>query len=38
MRRLYGEFAETVLLFALRTYRHRGTSALLAIATQKAAA
>jgi hypothetical protein len=38
MRRLYGEFAEIVLQFMLRTYRHRDTSALLALASTKAAA
>jgi hypothetical protein len=38
MRRLYGEFAEIVLLFMLRTYRHHDTSALLAIVTEKEAA
>jgi hypothetical protein len=32
-RRLYGEFAETVLLYMLRTYRHSGTEKLLALAT-----
>jgi hypothetical protein len=37
-RRLYGEFAEIVLQFMLRTYRHRDTSALLAIATVREAA
>jgi hypothetical protein len=37
-RRLYGEFAEIVMLFMLRTYRHRDTSALLAFATRKEAA
>jgi hypothetical protein len=37
LRRTYGEFAETVLLF-MRTYRHGGTEKLLALATQKAAA
>jgi hypothetical protein len=38
IRRLYGEFAEIVLQFMLRTYRHRDTSALLALASTKAAA
>jgi hypothetical protein len=37
-RRFYGEFAEFVMLFMLRTYKHRDTSALLAVATEKAAA
>jgi hypothetical protein len=38
LRRTYGEHAETVLMFMLQTYRHRDTSALLAIATRKEAA
>jgi hypothetical protein len=38
LRARYGEFAEIVLLFALRTYRHGGTEKLLALATAKAAA
>jgi hypothetical protein len=38
LRARYGEFAGTVLLFALRTYRHSGAEKLLALATAKAAA
>jgi hypothetical protein len=40
LTRLYGEHAETVLSFMLRTYRHGGTEALLeaALATAAAAA
>jgi hypothetical protein len=38
LRRRYGEFAEIVLLFMLRTYRHGGTDKLLALATKKEAA
>jgi hypothetical protein len=38
LHRRYGEFAEIVLLFMLRTYRHGGTEKLLALATVKAAA
>jgi hypothetical protein len=38
LRARYGEFAEIVLLFMLRTYRHGGTEQLLALATEKAAA
>jgi hypothetical protein len=38
LRRTYGEQAETVLMFMLRTYRHRDTSALLALASTKALA
>jgi hypothetical protein len=38
LRRRYGEFAEIVLLFMLRSYRHGGTEKLLALATEKAAA
>jgi hypothetical protein len=34
----YGEFAETVLLFILRTYRHGGIEKLPALATARAAA
>jgi hypothetical protein len=37
LHRRYGEFAEIVLLFMLRTYRHGGTEKLLALATAKAA-
>jgi len=33
----YGEMAETVMLFMLRTYRHGGTDALLQVATKAAA-
>jgi hypothetical protein len=33
LRRRYGEFAETVLLFMLGTYRHGGTEKPLALAT-----
>jgi hypothetical protein len=33
LHRRYGEFAEVVLLFMLRTYRHGGTEKLLALAT-----
>jgi hypothetical protein len=32
-RRLYGEFAEVVLVFMLKTYRHGGTEKLLTLAT-----
>jgi hypothetical protein len=38
LRVKYGEYAQTVLLFMLRSYRHGNTEKLLAIATQKAAA
>ena len=38
LRVKYGEYAQTVLLFMLRSYRHGGTEKLLALATQKAAA
>ena len=38
LRRLYGEHAETVLSFMLRTYRHGGTEALLEAALATAAA
>jgi predicted DNA-binding transcriptional regulator AlpA len=38
LRRLYGEYAETVLSFMLRTYRHGGTEALLEAAMATAAA
>jgi hypothetical protein len=38
LRRTYGEHAETVLIFMLRTYRHGGTEKLLALATAKVAA
>ena len=38
LRGRYGELAEIVLLFMLRTYRHGGTEKLLALATAKAAA
>jgi hypothetical protein len=37
LRRTYGEHAETVLIFMLRTYRHGGTEKLLALATAKVA-
>jgi hypothetical protein len=38
LRRTYGEHAETVLMFMLRTYQHGGTEQLLALASAKAAA
>jgi hypothetical protein len=38
LRARYGEFAEIVLLFMLRSYRHGGTEKLLDLATPKAAA
>jgi hypothetical protein len=38
LRRIYGEYAETVLIFMLTTYQHGGTEKLLALATAKAAA
>jgi hypothetical protein len=38
LRRIYGEQAETVLMFMLRTYQHGNTEKLLALATAKAAA
>jgi len=38
LRRTYGEHAETVLSFMLRTYVHGGTEKLLALASAKAAA
>jgi hypothetical protein len=38
LRRIYGELAESVLFFMLRTYQHGGTEKLLALASAKAAA
>jgi hypothetical protein len=38
LRRTYGEHAETVLMFMLRSYAHGGTEKLLALASSKAAA
>jgi hypothetical protein len=38
LRRTYGEHAETVLGFMLRTYAHGNTERLLALASAKAAA
>jgi hypothetical protein len=38
LRRTYGEHAETVLSFMLRSYAHGGTDKLLALASAKAAA
>jgi hypothetical protein len=38
LRRIYAEYAETVLIFMLRTYQHGGTEKLLALASAKAAA
>jgi hypothetical protein len=38
LRRIYGEHAETVLMFMLRTYRHGGAEKLLALASAKVAA
>jgi hypothetical protein len=38
LRRTYGEFAETILVFHLRTYAHGGTEKLLALATAPKAA
>jgi hypothetical protein len=38
LRRTYGEHAETVLVFMLRTYAHGGTAKLLALASAKVAA
>jgi hypothetical protein len=38
LRRRYGEFAEIVLLFMLRTHRHGGTEKLLALALASAKA
>jgi hypothetical protein len=35
---MYGEHAESVLIFMLRTYQHGGTGKLLALASAKAAA
>jgi hypothetical protein len=38
LRRIYGEHAETVLVFMLASYQHGGTEKLLALASAKAAA
>jgi hypothetical protein len=38
LRRIYGEHAETVLIFMLRTYQHGGIDKLLALASANAAA
>jgi hypothetical protein len=38
LRRIYAEYAETVLIFMLRTDQHGGTEKLLALASAKAAA
>jgi hypothetical protein len=38
LRRTYGEHAETILSFMLRSYAHGGTEKLLSLASTKAAA
>jgi hypothetical protein len=38
LRRIYGEHAETVLIFMLRTYQQGGTEKLLTLASAKVAA